>query len=108
MSRKSTIDTKDVSTGNKMVVVLEKNRAGSQKKQEFLQSFTNQGAMNPGVPNPTTQLQSKVVQVSVNGAKSLKSKLGNNKHNPFYAGPTPKVLPIEINNPRLYNQIKTP
>ena len=41
MSRKSTIDTKDVSTGSKMVVVLEKNRAGSQKKQEFSQSFPN-------------------------------------------------------------------
>lgn len=33
MSRKSTIDQKDANA--KMVVVLEKHRAGSQKKQEF-------------------------------------------------------------------------
>lgn len=38
MSRKSTIDTKDVTSG-KMVVVLDKTRTGSQKKQEFSQSF---------------------------------------------------------------------
>ncbi len=38
----------------------------------------------------------KVLQVSVNGAKSLKSKLKQN--NPFYTGPSPKVLPIEIGN----------
>ena len=99
MSRKSTIDTKD-GNNSKMVVVLEKNRAGgSQKKQEFTQNFAPSN--NHGlVPN-------KVLQVSTNGPKSLKSKL-NNKQNPFYAGPGPKVLPIEITNQRLFNQIKTP
>ena len=61
-----------------------------------------------GVPNAGSNIQNKVLQVSMNGAKSLKSKLANNKQNPFYAGPTPKVLPIEISNQRLYNQIKTP
>jgi len=45
MSRKSTIDQKDANIG-KMVVVLEKNRAGSQKKQEFAQSFTTNGHTN--------------------------------------------------------------
>jgi len=40
----------------------------------------------------------KVLQVSVNGSKSLKSKLKQN--NPFYGGPSPKVLPIEIGNQR--------
>lgn len=44
MSRKSTIDQKDASLG-KMMVVLEKNRAGSQKKTEFAQSFS--GTTNP-------------------------------------------------------------
>ena len=53
MSRKSTIDQND--NTSKMVVVLEKNRAGSQKKQEFAQSFTPNS--NPNVANsvsPTT------------------------------------------------------
>ena len=38
-NRKSTIEgTKDNQGGNnKMVIVLDKNRAGSQKKQEFMQ-----------------------------------------------------------------------
>jgi len=46
--------------------------------------------------------------VTVNGVKSLKSKLKQN--NPFFTtGATPKVLPIEINNQRqFFNQIKTP
>lgn len=39
MSRKSTIDQKDVNQA-KMVIVLEKNRAGSQKKAEFAHSFS--------------------------------------------------------------------
>ena len=49
-----------------------------------------------------------MLQVTVNGAKSLKSKLKQNA--PFLtSGQAPKVLPIEIGNQRqLFNQIKTP
>ena len=103
MSRKSTIDQKDANIG-KMVVVLEKNRAGSQKKQEFAQSFTTNGHTNQGImkqqiiPGSQMSHNNKVLQVSVNGSKSLKSKLKQN--NPFYGGPSPKVLPIEIGNQR--------
>ena len=39
MSRTSTIDTKEATNG-KMVVVLEKNWADSEKKKELVQSFT--------------------------------------------------------------------
>jgi len=57
--------------------------------------------------SPATQIQNKMLQVTVSGAKSLKSKLKQN--GPFIGGPAPKVLPIEIGNQRqLFNQIKTP
>lgn len=111
MSRKSTIDMKDVAS-NKMIVVLDKNRTGSQKKQEFSQSFSNTSKTTGLMSPTTTQMQNQILQVSVNGAaqKSLKSKLSNKQgNNPFYSGQHPKVLPIEIiNQQRHYNQIKTP